>query len=156
MTKTIDAPAPVLRDLPAELAALEREYVAKWRTWAHAMANGRHDQQPSAREVLDAGLALGHTSPADQLQKDAAVIRREAELVAELKGATRVVADFRKEHGPTETIRDWVEAAEAELTRLRGILHQSEWLPVFHSVPQLEDDLDKLRAANPHLLDATR
>jgi hypothetical protein len=154
MTKTIDSPeAPTKhRDLPAELAALEREYVARWRTWAHALATGRSDQQPTAREVLDAGLALGHASPADQLSKDADVIRREAELVAELKGANKAVADFERTNGPTEAIRELVQAAEKELVRLSAMLHQAEWLPTFHSIPTLENDLAKLRAAHPHLL----
>lgn len=114
--------------LPARIESLEREMkaeaLARWRSWAEAIAAG-HDSPP-ARDVLEASQVLAIDNPAARLQADADALveLRTFERAEALCRST--VAEKLAPWGRIEKLRAAAAAARAEADRLAAELDQIE------------------------------
>ena len=99
---------------PQTLDELKAEARRNWNRWARELVAG--SPMPPARELIDAGILLGFQQPGDQLEQDAALVRKFNDEREKFDRFTAIQAETRKANEP---IDERIAALEKELDELR-------------------------------------
>jgi hypothetical protein len=99
---------------PQTLDELKAEARRNWNRWARDLVAG--NPMPPARELIDAGILLGFQQPGDQLEQDAALVRKFNADREKFDQFTAASAETRKANEP---IDERIAALEKELDELR-------------------------------------
>ncbi len=140
MSKTATAPATI-----GELKTQARQ---RWNAWAVALAH--NGTMPPPRELLDAGVILGIASPADQLERDAAIVSAARGRQAEIAAAQARSAAWEAETGGHETIARLVAKLQQELDAAEAMRSGNQMN--VHARSVAERELSVLRRKYPELL----
>jgi hypothetical protein len=100
---------------PQTLDELKTEARRNWNRWARDLVAGK--PMPPARELIDAGILLGFQQPGDQLEQDAAIVRKFEADRETFDHATAAQAEI---HKANEAVDERITALEKELDELRG------------------------------------
>jgi hypothetical protein len=99
---------------PQTLDELKTEARRNWNRWARDLVAG--NPMPPARELIDAGILLGFQQPGDQLEQDAAIVRKYKADRETFDHATSAQAEINKAN---EAVDERITALERELDELR-------------------------------------
>jgi hypothetical protein len=141
MTKTATAPTTI-----SELKAESRQ---RWNRWATTLADA--GTLPPPRDLLDAGIILGHDAPADALERDAAIINAARTRLAEIEAANARIAAWEAETGGHEVLKRLVEDLQQQIERVEVLQHSNMPNAIARSVAERE--LSALRRQHPELLE---
>jgi len=103
-----------------KFAALERDTIRQWRTWATEIANG--GTAPTPLDVLQAAAVLVIDGPpAAALEADAEALNMVKALDARVAEIEADYASLVAEYGDRERITEMVAEVNSELARLKSI-----------------------------------
>jgi hypothetical protein len=140
MTKTATAPTTI--------AELKAEARTRWNRWAVALADT--GTLPPPRDLLDAGIVLGHAAPADSLERDAKIISAVRTRQAEIAAANARREEWEKETGGQDVLKRLVEDLQTQMDRVEVLQHGN--MVNIQSRGVAERELSVLRRQHPELL----